>query len=73
MDGAALYPNGDGTFAFINNLESDFSIARINMNANLEPYEGDYIVNATATVVVRSRRRANGISEDVSLDLFARK
>lgn len=49
MDGAALYPNGDGTFAFINNLESDYSIARINMTADLEPIDGDYIVNATAT------------------------
>lgn len=49
MDGAALYPYGDGTYAFINNLESDYSIARIRMNSNLEPMEGDYIVNATAT------------------------
>ncbi|MDT0539594.1 MULTISPECIES: phosphatase [Croceitalea] len=49
MDGAALYPNGDGTYAFINNLESDFSIARIMMNSDLQPYEGDYIVSATAT------------------------
>lgn len=49
MDGAALFPNNDGTFAFINNLESDYSIARIRMNSNLEPLEGDYIVNATAT------------------------
>lgn len=49
MDGAALYPNGDGTYAFINNLESDYSIARIQMNADLQPMEGDYIVNATAT------------------------
>ncbi|RCS26549.1 phosphatase [Polaribacter sp. WD7] len=49
MDGAALYPYGDGTYAFINNLESDYSIARIRMNADLQPLEGDYIVNATAT------------------------
>ncbi|NHF60222.1 phosphatase [Flavobacteriaceae bacterium TP-CH-4] len=49
MDGAALYPNRNGTFAFINNLESDYSIARITMNSSLEPLEGDYIVNATAT------------------------
>ncbi|MDT0607433.1 phosphatase [Croceitalea rosinachiae] len=49
MDGAALYPNGDGTYAFINNLESDFSIARIMMNSDLQPYKGDYIVSATAT------------------------
>ncbi len=49
MDGAALYPYGDGTYAFINNLESDYSIARIRMNSDLQPMEGDYIVNATAT------------------------
>lgn len=49
MDGAALYPNNDGTYAFINNLEADYSIARIRMNENLEPMEGDYIVNSTAT------------------------
>ncbi|WP_350285987.1 phosphatase [uncultured Croceitalea sp.] len=49
MDGAALFSNNDGTYSFINNLESDYSIARIKMNSNLEPLEGDYIVNATAT------------------------
>ncbi len=49
MDGAALYPYGDGTFAFINNLEADYSIARIRMNADLQPLEGEYIVNSTAT------------------------
>ncbi|TMM57490.1 DUF839 domain-containing protein [Maribacter algarum] len=49
MDGAALYPNGDDTYAFINNLESDYSIARIQMNSKLQPLEGDYIVNSTAT------------------------
>lgn len=49
MDGAALYPAGNGKYAFINNLESDYSIARIMMNADLQPYEGDYIVSATAT------------------------
>jgi len=48
-DGAAIFPNGDGTYAFINNLESDFSIARITMNSDLQPLEGDYIVNSTAT------------------------
>ncbi len=48
-DGAALYPDNDGTYAFINNLESDYSIARIKMNSDLQPLEGDYIVNSTAT------------------------
>lgn len=49
MDGAALYPNGDGTYAFINNLERDYSIARIKLNSDLQPLEGDYIVNSFAT------------------------
>lgn len=48
-DGAALYPNGDGTFSFINNLERDYSIARIRMNADLQPLEGDYIINSIST------------------------
>ncbi|MBW8241553.1 PhoX family protein [Muricauda oceani] len=48
-DGAALFPYEDGTFALINNLERDFSIARIRVNSDLQPLEGDYIVNATAT------------------------
>ncbi len=49
MDGAALYPNNDGTYSFVNNLEADYAIARITMNADLQPLEGDYILNATAT------------------------
>ncbi|WP_420601333.1 phosphatase [Flagellimonas sp.] len=48
-DGSALYPNEDGTYSFINNLEADYSIARIRLNEDLQPLEGDYIVNATAT------------------------
>ena len=48
-DGAALYPYEDGTFALVNNLEADYSIARIRVNSDLRPMEGDYIVNATAT------------------------
>lgn len=48
-DGSALYPAEDGTFALINNLEADYSIARIRVNADLQPLEGDYIVNSTAT------------------------
>lgn len=49
MDGAALYPYEDGTYAFINNLEADYSVARIRMNSDLQPLEGDYIVNSAAT------------------------
>ena len=49
MDGMALFPNNDGTYALINNLERDYSIARIRVNKDLEPLEGDYIVNSLAT------------------------
>ncbi len=49
MDGLALFPYQDGTYALINNLEADYSIARIRVNNQLQPLEGDYIVNATAT------------------------
>ena len=49
MDGAALFPYGDGTYALINNLEVDYSIARIRLNSDLQALEGDYIVNSTAT------------------------
>lgn len=48
-DGAALYNDGNGYYTFINNLERDYSIAAIKMNSDLQPIEGEYIVNATAT------------------------
>ncbi len=49
-DGMALYPNADDTtYALVVNLERDYSIARIRLNQNMEPLEGDYIVNAFAT------------------------
>ncbi|MBP2832714.1 phosphatase [Aquimarina sp. U1-2] len=49
MDGAALYPYKEGIYAFINNLERDYSIARIMLNSDLQPLQGDYIVNSIAT------------------------
>lgn len=48
-DGSALYRNNDGTYTLINNLERDYSIARIILNQDLQPLEGDYIVNSIAT------------------------
>ncbi|WP_179019059.1 alkaline phosphatase PhoX [Winogradskyella forsetii] len=48
-DGAGLINNGDQTFTLINNIEADYSIARILLNENLRPYNGEYILNATAT------------------------
>lgn len=48
-DGAGLINNGDETFTLINNIEGDYSIARILLNKNLRPFHGEYILNATAT------------------------
>lgn len=48
-DGAGLINNGDNTYTLINNIEADYSIARILLNENLRPYHGEYILNATAT------------------------
>ncbi len=48
-DGAGLINNGDETFTLINNIEADYSIARIMLNKNLRPYHGEYILNAAAT------------------------
>lgn len=48
-DGAGLINNGDDTFTLINNIEGDYSIARILLNKNLRPFYGEYILNATAT------------------------
>ncbi|MDO5981118.1 alkaline phosphatase PhoX [Flavivirga spongiicola] len=48
-DGAGLINNGNETFTLINNIEADYSIARILLNKNLRPYHGEYILNAAAT------------------------
>lgn len=48
-DGAGLLDNGDDTYTLINNIEADYSIARILLNKDLKPFEGEYILNATAT------------------------
>lgn len=48
-DGAGLLPETDGTFTLINNIEADYSIARIKLNENLRPISAAYILNATAT------------------------
>lgn len=48
-DGAGLLANSDGSFTLINNIEADYSIARIRLNENLEPVFGEYIVNSDAT------------------------
>jgi hypothetical protein len=48
-DGAGLLAEKDGTFTLINNIEADYSIARIKLNKDLKPIHGEYIVNAFAT------------------------
>jgi hypothetical protein len=48
-DGAGLINNGNDTYTLINNIEADYSIARILLNKNLRPFHGEYILNATAT------------------------
>ncbi|MGR3811879.1 alkaline phosphatase PhoX [Jiulongibacter sp. NS-SX5] len=48
-DGAGLLRNGDGTFSLINNIEADYSIARITLDQTFTPLRGEYILNATAT------------------------
>ncbi|MGG8494855.1 phosphatase [Tenacibaculum sp. TC6] len=48
-DGAGLIAEADETFTLINNIEADYSIARIKLNKNLRPISGEYILNASAT------------------------
>lgn len=62
-DGCALFDNGDDTYSFIVNLERDFSIARIKMNSDLQPLEGDYIVNSNATAFT-AMCSGSGISKE---------
>ncbi|BDD04523.1 phosphatase [Aureibacter tunicatorum] len=48
-DGAALLANKDGSFSLINNMEGDYSIARIKLDSTLKPVGGEYIVNSVGT------------------------
>lgn len=48
-DGCGLLKEADGTYTFINNIEADFSVARIKLDADLKPISGEYILNAEAT------------------------
>ncbi len=47
-DGAGLLKSTDG-YTLINNIEADYAIARIDLDKNLKPIKGEYILNATAT------------------------
>lgn len=48
-DGAGLLAEADGSYTLINNIEADYAIARIKLNKNLRPTQGEYILNASAT------------------------
>lgn len=48
-DGAGLMRNRDGSFTLINNIEADYSIARITLDPTFRPVGGEYILNAMAT------------------------
>ncbi|MFD2891496.1 alkaline phosphatase PhoX [Flavobacterium chuncheonense] len=48
-DGMGLLKNSDGTFSLINNIEADYSIARISFDKTFKPVKGEYILNAAAT------------------------
>jgi hypothetical protein len=48
-DGVGLIRNSDDTFTIINNIEADYSIARITLDNTFKPVAGEYILNAEAT------------------------
>lgn len=48
-DGAGLLRTEDGGFSLINNIEADYSVARITFDETFRPVAGDYILNAEAT------------------------
>ncbi len=48
-DGAGLIKNTDNTYTLINNIEADYSIARITLDETFKPIKGEYILNAMAT------------------------
>lgn len=48
-DGNGLMKASDSTYYLINNIEADYSIARILLNDELKPLAGEYILNASAT------------------------
>jgi len=48
-DGAGLLKEADGTFTLINNIEADYSVARITFDETFKPIKGEHILNAEAT------------------------
>ncbi|WMI65534.1 DUF839 domain-containing protein [Aestuariibaculum sp. YM273] len=48
-DGAGLIKENNGKYTLINNIEADYSIARITLDKTFKPVRGEYILNAEAT------------------------
>ncbi|TNJ44547.1 phosphatase [Tamlana fucoidanivorans] len=48
-DGAGLIKENNGKYTLINNIEADYSIARITFDKTFKPVHGEYILNAEAT------------------------
>lgn len=48
-DGSGLIKNDDGTFTLLNNIEADYSVARIKFDETFKPVHGEYVLNAAAT------------------------
>ncbi|OCB75471.1 alkaline phosphatase PhoX [Flavobacterium crassostreae] len=48
-DGMGLMKLDNGTFSLINNIEADYSIARISFDETFKPVKGEYILNSAAT------------------------
>ncbi|MBQ0735379.1 phosphatase [Aquimarina celericrescens] len=48
-DGAGLLRNKNGTFTLLNNIEADYSVARITFDETFKPVKGEHILNAVAT------------------------
>lgn len=48
-DGCGLLKNQDGTYTLINNIEADYAIARVTLDATFKPIKGEYILNSDAT------------------------
>lgn len=48
-DGAGLMKNDDGGYTLINNIEADYSIARVTFDETFAPTKGEYILNADAS------------------------
>ena len=45
-DGAGLFKNTDGTFAYLVNHEDNFAVSRITFDKTLKPIKGEYVMNS---------------------------